>query len=388
MSYRPGTWLRPCLQSVVDQAYEVIVVDNGSAGAQATAIARECGARPVRSEKNLGFAGGFNAGVAQARGDLVAVLNDDATAGPTWIESASRRLADAGVAAVTPKVLLSGWFLEARLEGETWFAPGDARPLGRQVRSVTVDGVEVLDRAVGAGLHDLEQSEQDGRWRWTAGPKPFYLPLPDGSERAEVRVDGEPVEPGPVVRVVNHAGSYLRDHGVAGEYGVGAPDDGRFDVPAERFGFSATAPVFRAEILRRLGGFADPFFAYNEDTDWCLRARLAGLRIMYDPGATVSHRLSTTSGGAAEVKVQRLAQRNALLCLIRNGPARVARREVQARLARPWGDPVKRELVRLFPWAVGSRMALSRRWILKPAEVWERWAEQDMQWDQSPAVTL
>ena len=34
---------------------------------------------------------------------------------------------------------------------------------------------------------------------------------------------------------------------------------------------------------------------YLEDTDWCLRARLAGLRIVYDPTASVRHRLSATS---------------------------------------------------------------------------------------------
>ena len=123
-------------------------------------------------------------------------------------------------------------------------------------------------------------------------------------------------------RLVNHAGSYLERHGVAGEYGLGAPDDGRFDHGAERFGFSGTAPVFRAETLERLGGLEPQFFAYNEDTDWCLRARLAGLRILYDPAATVRHRLSATSQGPRSPMVRFLAQRNALLCLVRNAPSR------------------------------------------------------------------
>ena len=67
------------------------------------------------------------------------------------------------------------------------------------------------------------------------------------------------------------------------------------------------------------------FFAYNEDTDWCLRARLAGLRILYDPDASVRHRLSATSQGPSSPMVRLLAQRNALLCLVRNAPLGVAR---------------------------------------------------------------
>ncbi|MGH9120978.1 MAG: glycosyltransferase family 2 protein, partial [Acidimicrobiales bacterium] len=107
LSYRPGNWLEACLASVVDQADEVIVVDNGSEGSAASAIAKEAGAVVVRSGSNLGFAGGVNLGLAQARGEIVALLNDDAVAGPGWLAAAEKVLADPTVAAVTPKVLLA-----------------------------------------------------------------------------------------------------------------------------------------------------------------------------------------------------------------------------------------------------------------------------------------
>jgi GT2 family glycosyltransferase len=419
VSYRPGDWLRPCVESVTGQADEVVVVDNASAGGEASAVARECGARSVRNPRNLGFAGGVAAGLAEAGGDLIAVLNDDAVACPGWLASAANLLADAGVAAVTPKVIMAGLYAEVALADEVWFAPGDARPLGRQVRSVTVDGREVLAACVGAGLHDTESGPDGGVWRWTTGAGPFYVPVGGAGEAARpaaaappaaappaaappaaarpaaaagpaaaavaVAVDGEPVTPGPVVRVLNHAGSYLRAHGVAGEYGLGAPDDGRFDIAHEPFGFSGTAPVFRASTLRRLGSFATPFFAYNEDTDWCLRARLAGLRIAYDPAATVEHRLSATSGGTAAELVRRLAQRNALLCLVRNAPAAVARAEVTRRLRRLPGDRVARETALRLPWAMATRASMSRQWVDRPERLWAQWAEQAMTWDVSPA---
>jgi GT2 family glycosyltransferase len=383
VSYRPGDWLQKCLESIVGQAGEVVVVDNASDGAAASSIARQAGARPIRRDRNLGFAGGVAVALPELGGDVVAVLNDDAVAGPGWLDSAARILDDPDVGAVTPKVVLQGRYREVRLEGEEWFAPGDRRPLGRQLRSISAAGTEVLARAVGAGLHDFETGPDGSTWRWTRPGQPFYVPVLD--EEAEVSVDGEPVGAGPAVRVLNHAGSFLRRHGIAGEHGFGAPDDGRFDQPRETFGFSGTAPVFRAETLQRIGAFAPRFFAYNEDTDWCLRARLTGLRIAYDPAATVTHRLSATSGGTAAEKVRHLSQRNALLCLVRNAPFSVARPELAWRLRRLPGDPVARELLAALPWAVATRAAMARRRGRDPAEVWAYWAERDSSWDTSPA---
>ena len=383
VSYRPGDWLRPCLDSVVDEADEVIVVDNASDGGAATSVAQALPVRVIRSDKNLGFAGGVALALPQARGDLVAVLNDDAVARPGWLGSAAGILEDPAVGAVTPKVVLRGQYRQVVVDGEEWFAPGDSRPLGRQVASITADGREVLTVCVGAGLHDVERSPEGATWRWSRPGKAFYVPVEHPG--ATVVVDGEEAPAGPPVRILNHAGSFLRGHGVAGEYGFGAPDDGRFDSPREPFGFSGTAPVFRRDTLERLGAFPPRFFAYNEDTDWCLRARLAGLRIAYDPAATIVHRLSATSGGTTAVRVQHLAQRNALLCLARNAPLGLAGREIARRMRRGPGDPVAIGTARLLPWALASRAAMSRQRVYDPEDIWATWAERDSAWDTSPA---
>ena len=383
VSYRPEEWLAEAVESVVGQADEVIVVDNGSSGSAASLIGHRSGARVVRSDRNLGFAPGVALGLRSATGEIVGLLNDDAVAGPGWLSSASSLLSDPGVAAVTPKVVLRGLFREVVLDDEEWFSPGDARPLGRQLRSVTSDGADVIRALVGAGVHQIETGPAGEVWRWTKGAKPFYVPV--AGPGSKVAIEGVPVAGGSLVRVLNHAGSFLRDHGLAGEYGLGAPDDGRFDEAREPFGFSGTAPVFRASTLRRIGGFAEPFFAYNEDTDWCLRARLCGLRVAYDPSGIVTHRLSATSGGTTAPMVRRLSQRNALLCLIRNAPVPVARDEVGEWLRRLPSEPVARSLLRRLPWAVGSRLRMSRQWVVRPEEIWDRWAEADSVWDTSPA---
>jgi len=374
--------------SALSQADEVVVVDNGSTQEAASAVATSLGARVVCSGANLGFSGGVDLGLRHARGALIGLLNDDAVAGPGWIDAARAALADAGVAAVTPKVVLDGVFGEVVLDDDTWRAPGDARPLGRQLLSVTVGAVDVLEEVRGAGVYDTERSaapDEPARWRWTSGRRPFYVPLAEPNAGDDVRVNGEPVALRTTCTLVNHAGSYLKPHGVAGEYGLSAPDDGRFDHGAERFGFSATAPVFRAETLRRLGGLAPQFFAYNEDTDWCLRARLAGLRILYDPGATVRHRLSATSGGSRSPLVRFLAQRNALLCLVRNAPLDVARHFVWLRMHEDPGPELRRAVLGKLPWALATRVRMRPMRTTTPRAVWDRWAGVDSTWDDGPA---
>src|ERR1700722_1410956 len=195
VSYRPGDWLGDCLASALAQATQVVVVDNGSQGEEASAIATSLGAQVVRSPANLGFAGGVELGLRHARGEIVGLLNDDAVAGEGWIDAARAALADPVVAAVTPKVVLDGLFGEVILDDEPWFAPGDARPLGRQLHSLTVGTTDVLEDVLGAGVHDTEHATVDGgpaRWRWTAGRRPFYVPIRHPTTE-EVRVNGVPV---------------------------------------------------------------------------------------------------------------------------------------------------------------------------------------------------
>ena len=85
--------LRGCLSSLARQThpvFETIVVDNGSEDGSAEMAEGEFGARVIRNAANLGFCAANNQGIAAARGDLVALLNNDAEAGPGWLEALAR----------------------------------------------------------------------------------------------------------------------------------------------------------------------------------------------------------------------------------------------------------------------------------------------------------
>lgn len=311
-----------------------------------------------------------------ASGDVVAVLNDDAVASPDWLVRAESLLVEREVAAVGPKIVLEGRFAEFRFDDERWYSPGDPRPLGRQLKSVTtLDGKDVMPRLIG-GIHRLEQAG-DQRWRWTAGREaPVYLKLDDDGPRALV-VDGSEVAPDRVVTLLNAAGSYLRRDGYTGDCGDSTADDGQYSEPRECFALTGAALVTTADTIARVGGLARHFFNYYEDTDWCWRARLCGLRNVCDPTTTVVHVRGQTSGGTTGHRVQYLAERNRLLCLMRNAPLDLAARETRRKRTGGGDDGVAEELWRWTPVGLAGRLANRRRWVMSPREVFERWAGVD-----------
>ena len=378
-------WLDPCLASVAGQCDELVVVDNGSPGGQVGDRARQAGARVVRLDENAGFPAGVNAGVAAATGDLLALLNDDAMAESGWLEGAGRVLdEDPTAGVVAPKLVFALPYAEVRFDDEPRHIGNDTRLLGRAVRTVTAGGVDVLDRLAGPGIHRREDGELDGvegRWRWTSGRDPIYVPLGPDGDPSEIRIDGQPAPVERTVRLINNAGSYLSTEGWGGDYGYLSPDDGRFDQRAERFGACGGALVTRAETFRQVGPFAASFFAYYEDVDWCWRLRLAGLRAVYEPAGVVRHVGGVTSGGPLAATVQGLAARNRLLCLARNAPMSVVRAQVRKALSagdRPAG--LRPAVAASLPAALATRPILARGRKRTPAEVWRRWAGVDETW--------
>ena len=96
--------------------YEVIVVDNASSPATVQRLEREVvGARLIRNAENEGFGPATNRGVAQARGEVLALLNSDLEVNAGWLEPLLEVLdGDAGCGAVAPRVLnLDGTLQEA-----------------------------------------------------------------------------------------------------------------------------------------------------------------------------------------------------------------------------------------------------------------------------------
>jgi GT2 family glycosyltransferase len=94
--------LDQCLQSLETQTFanfEVIVVDNSARHAVGPAGRR---VRVIANDRNVGFGAAVNQAFRESRAPFLAVLNDDATAHPRWLEAlldAIQQRADVGMCA-------------------------------------------------------------------------------------------------------------------------------------------------------------------------------------------------------------------------------------------------------------------------------------------------
>jgi hypothetical protein len=111
------------------------------------------------------------------------------------------------------------------------------------------------------------------------GVQPRILQLDGGSE-APRSVDA--------ARLYS-AGQALRRDGRAFELGTGEAQSPERLVRREVFGVCGAACLLRRELLDELGGYDERYFAFYEDVDLNMRARIAGWRFEYLPEAVVWH---------------------------------------------------------------------------------------------------
>jgi GT2 family glycosyltransferase len=89
VTYKGVSFVGKCLDRVGAQSFtdaEVILVENGSKDGTCEMVREKYPwVRLIESETNRGFTGGVNLGVKNARGELVALLNNDGRPEPQWL---------------------------------------------------------------------------------------------------------------------------------------------------------------------------------------------------------------------------------------------------------------------------------------------------------------
>jgi GT2 family glycosyltransferase len=234
VTWNRRSFLHACLSSLARQVgveFETIVVDNGSQDGSPEMAEAEFGARVIRNPDNRGFCAANNQGIGAARGDFVALLNNDAEAEPGWLAALHR------VCAGSPEV-------------------------GMAASKVLV-------------WEDPRRIDKVG-----------HLMYPDGQNKGR---------------------------------GSGALDTGQFDREEEVLWPDGCAALYRKEMLDRIGGFDEDFFAYGDDAELGLRARIAGWKCIYTPDAVVRHHRGSTLGKDSAWRLE-LIERNRLLLALKLFP--------------------------------------------------------------------
>ena len=119
--------------------------------------------------------------------------------------------------------------------------------------------------------------------------------------------------------VIDKAGHLIYRDGQNRGRGTMEKDTGQYDREEEIVWPDACAAVYHRRVFEETGGFDESFFAFGDDADLGMRARLLGWKAWYVPGAVVHHRHSATAGAYSPLKIM-LVERNRLLLAVKNFP--------------------------------------------------------------------
>ena len=210
---------------------EIIVVDNGSNDGSAECVQTEFpDVFLIKNQGNRGFCAANNQGFVAARGEFVAILNNDAEAEPGWAAAMVDAATKTGAGMVACKVLIYA---------------------------------------------DPTRIDKVG-----------HLIYPDGQNRGR---------------------------------GTGALDRGQFNVVEEVLWPDGCAALYRKDMLDQIGGFDEDFFAYADDAELGLRARIAGWICIYTPHAVARHHRGNSLGVGSVARLK-LIERNRVLLAVKLFP--------------------------------------------------------------------
>jgi len=150
--------LKTCLQSLIHLAYpnyEIIVVDNASTDGSADMVKKEFSdVRLIINKKNLGWAGGCNIGIKAARGDLIALFNNDAVADPNWLSELVKAIKSPSNVGMVGGIVLS--YEPSDVIDDTGLKidpiTGIVWRVNRGKRMAQLEGLEDIDFVSGVGL--------------------------------------------------------------------------------------------------------------------------------------------------------------------------------------------------------------------------------------------
>lgn len=104
--------------------------------------------------------------------------------------------------------------------------------------------------------------------------------------------------------------------------GVDEVDEGQYNRRQKTDFVSGCCMLVRAEVFRKVGMLDDQLFLYLEDLDFCLRAKKAGFKLIYDPEAFIWHKNASSTERPGSDLHQYYQTRNRLIIGMRYAPWR------------------------------------------------------------------
>lgn len=310
--------------------YEIIVVDNNSQDNSKEILTRYSKdysiIKLIFLNKNLGFSKGNNVGIERAKGEFVALLNNDCVAEKNWlrelINSANK---DKKIFAVNSKILLYQKFMNIKfninhklvpvyawLSKSNLYDKSESKlyypPLWKKSNYFQIEvpcepykdtevTFTILFNSRGFKFEDVS----DLKNAITIENESVYV--------TNITIDGDDIEyliafnlserniQKQSLNKVQNAGivvfqdGYGRDIGaiVSGHKQYHEYDLKQYNKEKEVYAACGAAVLYNKKILKKIGNLDESFFMYYEDVEISERARFAGFKIVYTPRAVVRH---------------------------------------------------------------------------------------------------
>ena len=344
LNYNGAPFLPVCLASLLSletgtHTVHINVIDNCSTDESAVVVRTQFpSVQFIALDQNYGFSKGNNLGAAvrisqlqaqKKKADVHVFLNNDTAVDSDWLLEGLRCLESyprAGI--VGSKSLFYDRFIALKVRCSSGFKPSDhgaadTRELGLFL-SGGISGENLLLQPGRAKFLPRLGEEQHGTWLAPEGT--LFLAVADPTKAATLEVvlqnhnpfsetisaevslgsSSQPFhafavkrgedhrlalsfEPADYAPLIQNAGSFLRRDWQAGDRGFLQFDNGQYDKTEEVDAVCGVSLFIRDSLWRILGGFDETYFAYYEDTDLSLRARLLGYTCLYNPRSVLRH---------------------------------------------------------------------------------------------------
>jgi GT2 family glycosyltransferase len=159
----------------------------------------------------------------------------------------------------------------------------------------------------------LLNNDAEAESGWLAALASAFEGRPDvGMAASKILVHEDP-------RRIDKVGHLIYPDGQNRGRGTGELDEGQYDRVEEVLWPDGCAAMYRRSMLDQIGGFDEDFFAYGDDAELGLRARIAGWKCLYLPRAVVRHRRGATLGLRSSRRLE-LIERNRVLLAVKLFP--------------------------------------------------------------------
>lgn len=349
INYNGKYFLDECLGSVMKinfpkNNYEIIVVDNNSRDTSVEYIRINYPQiKIIESEENLGFAGGCNLGVANAKGKYIVFLNTDTKVEEGWLLSLVKRIkSDNHIAAVNSKILSYFPFFEISVKSDVYMRSEFTNSINFQPVGILLENIFLNNKSLQhliryeKGFYDKEKGSIPARW--TKGDALVMLPcnpkheninftLTIRSEKSssnlrtkiliklgdkiliednlksyeikqyEVNLKTSEIKKYFIYAVQNSGvvvfkNGYGRDRGAvvkADRTCIYEVDNDYYNKTCDIISFCGASVLMRKDLFEKNGGFDQSFFMYYEDVDLSLKFKRSNWKIIYEPLSIIYH---------------------------------------------------------------------------------------------------